>query len=159
MIGGIESPAPKSYEVVLPWNINRITEILWFSLQAVMADVNDDFAALERYDLDVEFFWGISVDALSSSVWQNLIALDDKDLYIGLFTVTEKRARHTRDVIKGVTSFSNAPTVDPGLNVDAWRYSTLGERDYVARLCALPATRLKEWCGLFTVDVDSICWG
>lgn len=56
----------------------------------MLKDANDDFVALERYNWDGESFWGITMDALSSLVFQNLIAADDKDLYIGHSTVAAK---------------------------------------------------------------------
>lgn len=139
-IGGTDYPAPTSFDDVLPEDIKRISKIQRFRLQAVLADANDAFAALERYTCNGEFFWCITVDSMSSPVWKNLIAVDDTYLYIGRFTVKTKRARHIGDIMKGITSLPCAPTFEPGIYVDVWRYRTFGERDYVARLCAADST-------------------
>lgn len=90
MIGGSEYLAQTSYDDVLPEDTKSIAEIPWFRRQAILAEANNYFAALEHYTWDRELFWGIIMDALSSRVWYNLIAVDYTDLYIGRSMVAAK---------------------------------------------------------------------
>lgn len=62
-IGGFHCSEPTSYDDVLSRNTKRTAGTPWLRRQAVLADANDDFAALEFYTWSVEFFVGITVTA------------------------------------------------------------------------------------------------
>lgn len=154
----MEYSAPVTYDDVPLDDIRSIEGIYWFSRQAVSADASNAFVSLERYGWDGETFWGVSVEALGSRVWQDAITVDEIDLYFEQSTITAKRARHARDVYKGLVSLLRATSVEAGLYVDLWRYRTYGERSLVENLCALPVACLEAWSGRFKIDAAAICW-
>lgn len=102
----------------------------WFYSQAVSADRDNVFDALERYTWDEEFFWGIPVDGLSSRIWLDATALNDFDL-LSRGPVSTKRSRHINDVYRALTTLPRARVVNEGLEVDLWRFLTQGERSVV----------------------------
>lgn len=67
-IGAVDYPSPTAFEDVGPDDFKVISAIQWFTHQAVLADADNDFVALLCYAWDGEFFYGITVDSLSSRV-------------------------------------------------------------------------------------------
>lgn len=86
-----------------------------------------------------------------------MIEIDNTDLVLVRSTIMQKRLHPFRDVAKGLFSLPYAPVIEPRLDIDLWRYRNLGEHDYVAKLCALPAVRLEACRDRFIVDAAAIC--
>lgn len=62
-----------------------------------MSDNAKEFVALKRYTWNAKLFGGVSVYALSSVVWSDVIAVHDFDLsFCGSFD--SKSIRHVSDV-------------------------------------------------------------
>lgn len=156
MIGILEFPGPTSFADVLPGRFQLIATITWSSSAAVVSDGKSGFESLVRYPLDGKILEGIPVDALSSGVWADLIAVDDVDLSCS-GSHTAKRVRHVSDVFLGLNSLHYSPIMGESLDVDFWRYQTFGERPCVASVYTLSAAQSKAWVERFIVYPDAIC--
>lgn len=63
VIGFEEYSSPRSFDDVLLEDIQTIDNTLWFTLPAVLSDVENDFVSFERYAWDGECFWRIDIKA------------------------------------------------------------------------------------------------
>lgn len=87
----------------------------------MLSDVKNNFEALERYSWDGEFFWGVTIDDLTSSVWQDIISVDAADLsFRG--SLENQRIGQVSNVLKGIKSLSDAPVIEEDCYMDLWRY-------------------------------------
>lgn len=114
------------------------------------------FAKLVRYSWDGKFFSVITMDALSSRMWRDALAVDEVDLQNG-GALEARRVRKIKNICKGISCLPYALPIDDRSDVVFWRHRTFGERFYVANLLALPAERLKSWRGWTLVHADAIC--
>lgn len=89
-----------SLDDVLPEDVRQIAKIQWFWRREILAHSELSFEVFEHCAWDGEFSWGISIDALSSRVWHDVIAVDEADLcFRGSFD--SKRVRDVSEVFKG----------------------------------------------------------
>lgn len=72
VVGGVPFAAPVVFDNVLPYYFRGIATMQWFLPLLVFADTASGFEVFERYVWDVEFFWGVSVEALSFLVWRDI---------------------------------------------------------------------------------------
>lgn len=113
----MEYAAPFTNDEVPLEDILRIAGILWFARQAVFADAGNELVSLERYFWNVDFYWGVIIDARASRVWQDAITADDIDLFHGPSTIVAKRARKDRDVYKELDSLPQSLSVEASIDV------------------------------------------
>lgn len=93
----------------------------------MLAVAANDYAAVKCYACDGEFFWDITVDASSSLLLRDALALAAADIQGGR-ALTSRCIRHVKDIYKGIISLSYVPLIDADLDVDFWLYRTYGER-------------------------------
>lgn len=111
-----------------------IATIPWFSRRAVLADVESGFAALEHYEWDEEFFWGVRVDALSSRVWRDVFAVDEAYLSLrGSFY--NKLIQFVSEVFKGLSSLPHRSLKETWMTTCGDIERTANRRTF--QICAL----------------------
>lgn len=140
---GVTYAVPNSYDGVPLDEHRAIGEMHCFSRSAVHADAKNDFEQLALYAWDGPFYWGVEVEALSSRVWSDVIAVDDIEFsYYG--SADSKPTRHLGDVAKGMFALGGGPFFEEGVDVDIWGYRYCVERWYIDNLCVLPEELLES---------------
>ena len=76
-IGGVECPAPRTFDSVGNDDFKTISTISWFSLRAVLSVA---FERLEEYAWEGQLFWGEDAACVRSRVWRGVFATDPGDL-------------------------------------------------------------------------------
>lgn len=110
-IGTHRFPAPVSFDDVSLTDLTIIALIPWFDRAAVRGDAENEFSLLSLYEWDDKFYWVVSTDAISSRVWQCIIAVDDIDL-ANFVTIDVKRTRHVVAIANGLQTFAGGPLVN-----------------------------------------------
>lgn len=130
-----------SSDDVSPTDFKRILLIPWFDRVVFRADFEAEYSSFAIYTWDDEFHWGVSTDALSSRLWQRLIAVND--IYQANFVLIDvKRTRHVSAVAKGLQTFSGGPLIAEDVDFDMWRCRMYSERPYVPFLCSFKGYQL-----------------
>lgn len=107
----------------------------WFDCTAVLAYNEGDFSSLSLFTLHDESFWDLGSEALTSRVWQRIIAVHDVDLS-NFSRIDVKRTPHVSASAKGLQTFAGGPPIEKDVNVDMRRYPVYSERPYVLNLCS-----------------------
>lgn len=82
-IGGVHYASTIELDDVVPVDFKVFSGIPFFTRQALLEDVGNDYAVLERHAWNCEYFWRTTEDAVISRVWRDVLAVDAADLRSG----------------------------------------------------------------------------
>lgn len=110
-----------------------------------------------NYITGVGSFFVVESKALGSTVWIDILAIDDADLnYHG--SADAQKYPHVADVAKGMLVLAGRPLVEEDVDLHIWCYIYYTGHPYVKTLCALTANELVSWRGRYILHPDAICW-
>lgn len=129
----------------------------WFLTTATSEDAKNDVDLQALYACDRLFYWDVEIQALSSCVWKDVIAVEDG--YQSYFGMGEsKRSLQVGDEMKRMCPMASGTLVKENVDVDICRYWYYGERLKVQNICALSTEILDSWRWRYMVHEDAICW-